>query len=99
MALLEPEVLEQSLNLDLSDPNGSVVATEQIAAAVSLAETSVGYHLEQAKTSVYLPDPARHIFLPTAAPVYDAAEKKRGVMVEKINTQTLNVTAESRLGT
>lgn len=50
MPLIEPENLEQWLNIDASDPYGMAVETGQTAAAVSLAETIVGCYLERARS-------------------------------------------------
>jgi hypothetical protein len=67
--LLTPEDLGQSLNIDLTSPNGAIVAQEQLDAAVALAESIVGYKLEQSVQTAYFHGESRHLFLPTAAPV------------------------------
>lgn len=69
MALLNLDDLQQSLNIDLSDPNGQAVATELIAAGVAWIEGEIGYPLESGSRTEYFDQGFSHFWLKTKAPV------------------------------
>lgn len=73
MALLTYQDIEKERNIDLSSPNGQMVATALIAAGIAEIEQRVGYALESAEQTKYFSDGESDFYLPTNAPVSDLA--------------------------
>jgi hypothetical protein len=69
MSLLTFNDIQSERNIDLTDPNGQVVATSLIAAAIAWVERTIGYMLEAAATTAYFSEGHRDLWLPTSAPV------------------------------
>lgn len=71
MALLTPEDIQASLNIDLTTPNGQTLATKLIASAVAYVEQELGYPLEARTQTTYFDGEYPRMWLPTVAPVSD----------------------------
>jgi hypothetical protein len=95
--LLTPEDLGQSSNIDLTSPNGTVAAHEQIAKTVALAESLADYKLEQAQQRVCFVGgnarSLRKIYMPTAfrAESRDARPRYKSIRGNVKNSRNANL--------
>jgi hypothetical protein len=69
MALLTYNDIQESLNIDLSNPNGQTIAGELISAAVAYAESVLSFPLEEAQVTEYFDQGQYRFWLNTTAPV------------------------------
>lgn len=77
MALISFEDVQEERNIDLTDPNGQVVATKLIEAATAWISRYVGYPIEQDTHVYYYTDGYRKLWLPTKAPVSSVLIERR----------------------
>jgi hypothetical protein len=69
MALLTPDDIQDSLNIDLTDPEGQLIAESLIAASQEWLSSQLGYPVEEREVTKYFDGQYHHLWLPTAAPV------------------------------
>lgn len=69
MALLTIQNLEEERNIDLTDPNGQLIAESLIDAAVAWVTRYVGYEIEESEQVQYFSDGYTKLWLYTKAPV------------------------------
>lgn len=69
MAILTPDGIQASLNIDLADPNAQALATSLITSVVAYVEAALDYELEKKEATTYFDGVHARVWLPTVAPV------------------------------